>query len=69
MRLSRIIKHLEVEAAFALAAAPGFVRAPTYRQSQPLRPDDVVIFILGCGVILIFGIVVVAISSRLERRK
>jgi hypothetical protein len=68
MRLSRIIRYLEVEAVFALAAAPGFVRAPIYRASPPMAPGDVAIVIVGCAAIVMFGIIVMVIWSRTGAR-
>ena len=53
----------------ALAAAPGFVRHPTYRQPQPMPTEDIVIFVLGCIGIAIFGVIIMVVWSRTGGRR
>jgi hypothetical protein len=61
--------NLQMLTAIALAAAPGFVRAPTYRHSQPMAPGDLAIVIFGCTAIIIFGVIVMLIWNRTGGRR
>jgi hypothetical protein len=50
--------------AFMLAAAPGIARPAHYRASPPMAAREVIIVILGCAAILLFGAIVMIIWSR-----
>jgi len=62
--------YLDVVAglAFMFAAAAPITTAPQYRPSPPIAANDVVIVIIGCAAILVFGIILIMMWNHVSAR-
>jgi hypothetical protein len=59
----------EMAAMFMFAAAPAITTAPQYRQTTPLSTSEIVIVIVGCIAIMMFGAILMMLWNRYTARQ
>ena len=61
--LSSLGGRVEAISLYVLAAIPG-IAVPKFRQAAPAPPNDIVLVVLGCVVLVAFGVILGLIWNR-----
>jgi len=70
LRLARTIRCCAAAGfVFTLAAVPGIAKSPQFRQTAPVPASEIELAVLGCAVLVGFGVILGLIWNRMNARR